>query len=175
MPEEDSGAGEMQSTRRSERVTRRRELWSHAKNRSIFPGERGVDVAVEARFEYSPLLIGEIHAPKCRKKKLPLGADRAFERRASLDARTHRGVGGSATPMCRKTNHTPIANGPLPLTVIPRAARRAGSHAAISPTAISSSVTIVNAIGSVGVTPNRNVCSTRVTPTAPAGPTTFMR
>jgi hypothetical protein len=36
-------------------------------------------------------------------------------------------------------------------------ARRAGSHAAISPTAISSSVTIVNAIGSVGVTPNRNV------------------
>ena len=50
-------------------------------------------------------------------------------------------------------------------------ARRAGSHAAISPTAISSSVTIVNAIGSVGVTPNRNVCSTRVTPTAPARPT----
>jgi len=36
-------------------------------------------------------------------------ADRTFERRASLDARTHRGVGGSPTPTCRKTNHTPIA------------------------------------------------------------------
>ena len=32
--------------------------------------------------------------PECSKKKLPLGrADRACERRASLDARTHRGVG----------------------------------------------------------------------------------
>jgi hypothetical protein len=49
-----------------------------------------------------------------------------------------------------------------------RVARRAGSQAAISPTAISSSVTIVNAIGSVGVIPNRNRCNTRVTPAAPA-------
>src|SRR5437899_1383771 len=49
-------------------------------------------------------------------------------------------------------------------------ARRAGSHAAISPTAISSSVTIVNAIGSDGVTPIRNACSTRVAPAAPARP-----
>jgi hypothetical protein len=29
-------------------------------------------------------------------------------------------------------------------------------------------VTIVNAIGSVGVIPNRNRCNTRVTPAAPA-------
>jgi hypothetical protein len=43
-------------------------------------------------------------------------------------------------------------------------ARRAGSHAATSPAATRSSVTIVNTIGSVGLTPNRNVCSTRVTP-----------
>jgi hypothetical protein len=38
------------------------------------------------------------------------------------------------------------------------------------PTAISASVTTVNAIGSIGVTPNKNVCSRCVIPTAPARP-----
>jgi hypothetical protein len=43
---------------------------------------------------------------------------------------------------------------PGPGEALGRRVRRAGSHAAIRPTAISSNVTIVNAIGSVGVTPS---------------------
>src|SRR4051812_16656864 len=67
---------------------------------------------------------------------------------------------------CCETNHTPMIDGSLPVDGYSArraaqgsilVARRAGSHAAISPTAIRSSVTMVNAMGSVGVTPNRKV------------------
>jgi hypothetical protein len=65
------------------------------------------------------------HLSRMQQEEAAAGrADRAFERRASPDARTHRGVG--CRPRRAKTNHTPITDGSLPLTAIPRAARRTG-------------------------------------------------
>jgi hypothetical protein len=62
--------------------------------------------------------------PECSKKKLPLGALLVHLNDAPW-AR-ERIAAWVADPTCRKTKHTPITDGSLPLTAIPRAARRTG-------------------------------------------------
>ncbi len=74
--------------------------------------------------------------PECSTQKLPLGALIVHVNDAHHWTREPVAAGA---PTCRKTNHTPITDGSLPLTAIPRAARRTsrsvsrGARAAMPP------------------------------------------
>src|SRR3989442_1395507 len=77
MPEEDSGAGEMQQAQEVVDMTFQAR---DETTRVVEPREEPFDLPASARATE-------------QEEAAPGRADRAFERRASLDARTHRGVG----------------------------------------------------------------------------------
>src|SRR5438093_4637475 len=113
MPEEDSGAGEMQQAQEVVDMTfpARDET-----TRAVEPREEPFDLPASARAtERTAILRGPSTPPVCLH----------FERRASLDARTHRGVGRRPRRAARRITR-PSLMGSLPLTAIPRAARRTG-------------------------------------------------
>src|SRR5206468_10471650 len=77
------------------------------------------------RFEDGPLLTGEIHAPECSKKKLPLGALIVHLNDAHHWTRERIAAWVADPDVPQDESHTHHC-GSLPLTAIPRAARRTG-------------------------------------------------
>jgi hypothetical protein len=74
------------------------------------------------RVQAPPSPTHAVPAAQSRRRHLPLGA-LVVQLNDAHHWTRERIAAGLPTPTCRKTNHTPITDGSLPLTAIPRDAR----------------------------------------------------